>query len=88
VQKLRKKSEHFVENYLHAQFYDVQLYGSIFVFTSVRETVILILFVTVNLKVQRPGRRGAYVIFTENPRVTYFNIVRLHNHAEYRVNTK
>jgi hypothetical protein len=59
-----------MENYLHAQFYDVKLYGCIFVLTSVRKTVILILFVTVNLKVQRPGRRGAYVSFTENPRVT------------------
>ena len=56
-----------MEYYLHAQCYDVKLYGFVFFLTEVRKTVILILFVTVNLKEQRPG---AYVSFTENPRVT------------------
>jgi hypothetical protein len=83
-----KRTEHFLENHLHTQVYEFKVYGFIFVLTSVRKTVILMLLVTVNLEVPGPGRRGDYVTFTENPRVTWFTIVRWHSHAEYRVNIK
>jgi hypothetical protein len=65
-----KRAEYFLQNHLHAQFYDIKLYGFIFVLTSVRKTVMLMLFVTVNLEVQERGRRSDYVSCTEDTRVT------------------